>query len=68
MDSNKAPYERQIGLTGKIVSPKIYIAIGISGAAHHTCGFEGAGTVIAINPDKEAKIFDFADYGILDEF
>lgn len=68
VDSNKAPYERQIGLTGKIVSPKIYIAIGISGAAHHTCGFEGAGTVIAINPDKEAKIFDFADYGILDEF
>ena len=68
VDSGKAPYERQIGLTGKIVSPKIYIAIGISGAAHHTCGFEGAGTVIAINPDKDAKIFDFADYGILEEF
>ncbi len=68
VDSNKAPYERQIGLTGKIVSPKIYIAVGISGAAHHTCGFEGAGTVIAINPDKDAKIFDFADFGILEEF
>lgn len=68
VDANKAPYERQIGLTGKIVSPKIYIAVGISGAAHHTCGFEGAGTVIAINPDKDAKIFDFADFGILEEF
>jgi len=68
VDSGKLPYEMQIGLTGKTVSPKIYIAIGISGAVHHTCAIEGADTVIAINPDKEARIFEYADYGILDEF
>ena len=65
VDMGKAPYEEQIGLTGKTVSPKIYIAAGISGAVHHTCAFEGAQTVIAINPDKDARIFDYADYGIL---
>ena len=61
----KAPYEEQVGLTGKNVSPKIYIAAGISGAVHHTCAIEGAQTIIAINPDKDARIFDYADYGIL---
>lgn len=65
VDMGKAPYEEQIGLTGKTVSPKIYVAAGISGAVHHTCAFEGAQTVIAINPDKDARIFDYADYGIL---
>lgn len=68
VDSNGAAYDKQIGLTGKTVSPKIYIAIGISGAIHHTIGIEGAGTVIAINPDKNARIFEYADYGIVDEF
>ncbi len=68
VDDGKASYERQIGLTGKFVCPKIYIAIGISGAVHHTCGIEGSGTVIAINPDKNARIFDYADYGIAEEF
>ena len=63
---NGAPYDMQIRLTGKIVSPKIYIAVGISGAVHHTCAIEGSGTVIAINPDKSARIFDYADYGIID--
>lgn len=66
VDMNKAPYEQQIGLTGKTVSPKIYIAIGISGAVHHTCAIEGADTVIAINPDKNSRIFEYADYGILE--
>lgn len=65
VDMGKAPYEQQVGLTGKAVSPKIYIAAGISGAVHHTCAIEGAQTVIAINPDKEARIFDYADYGIV---
>ena len=51
-----------------MVNPKIYIAIGISGAVHHTCGIEDSGLVIAINPDKDARIFDYADYGILEEF
>ncbi len=66
VDMNKATYDKQIGLTGKTVSPKIYIATGISGAIHHTCAIEGSGTIIAINPDKDARIFEYADYGIID--
>ena len=65
VDMGLAPYEAQIGLTGKNISPKVYVACGISGAVQHTCGYERAGTVIAINPDKDARIFDFADYGII---
>ena len=68
VDMNLMTYEAQIGLTGKMVSPKIYIAVGISGAVHHTCAIEGAGTIIAINPDKNARIFEYADYGIIEEF
>lgn len=67
VDMNLAPYEEQIGLTGKKVSPKIYIAVGISGAVHHTSAIEGADFVIAVNPDKNARIFEYADYGILTE-
>ena len=68
VDMNKIAYDKQIGLTGKTVSPKIYIAIGISGAIHHTCAIEGSTTVIAINPDKDARIFEYADYGIVERF
>ena len=68
VDASAAPYEEQIGLTGKAVSPDIYIAVGISGAVQHTCAIENSGIVIAVNPDKEAKIFDYADYGVLSEF
>lgn len=68
VDMGKAPYDFQVGLTGKSVSPRIYIAVGISGAVHHTCAIEGSDVVIAINPDKDARIFDYADYGILIEF
>ena len=68
VDMGKAPYEQQVGLTGKNVSPKVYIAVGISGAVHHTCAIEGAQSIIAINPDKDARIFDYADYGILATF
>ncbi|MBQ5884828.1 MAG: FAD-binding protein [Clostridia bacterium] len=68
VDMNKLPYDKQIGLTGKTVSPKIYIAVGISGAIHHTCAIEGSTTVIAINPDKNARIFDYADFGIVENF
>ena len=67
VDLDGAPYENQIGLTGKTVSPKIYIAAGISGAIHHTVAIEGAGTVIAINPDKDARIFEYSDFGIISE-
>ncbi len=66
VDVNKATYDKQIGLTGKTVRPKIYIAVGISGAIHHTCAIEGSGTIIAINPDKDARIFEYADYGIVE--
>ena len=65
VDMGKASYDMQIGLTGKTVSPKIYIAIGISGTVQHTCAIEGSTTVIAINPDKNARIFEYADYGIV---
>lgn len=65
VDTGVAPYDMQIGLTGKSVSPKIYIACGISGSVQHTCAVEKAGTIIAINSDKNARIFEYADYGIV---
>lgn len=65
VDSGMAPYEEQVGVTGRMVSPKVYLAFGISGAVQHTVAFEGAGCVIAVNPDKDARIFDYADYGVL---
>ena len=66
-DSGKLPYEKQVGLTGRTVCPKVYVAFGISGAVQHTCAISGAGTVIAVNTDKQARIFDYADYGIIDD-
>ncbi len=68
VDKGTVSYELQIGLTGKTISPKVYIAIGISGAVQHTCAIESADTIIAINPDKDAQIFSFADYGIISSF
>lgn len=68
VDMGKADYSCQIGLTGRTVSPQIYIAVGISGAVHHTCAIENSQTIIAINPDKKARIFDYADFGISDKF
>lgn len=65
VDAEMFPYEKQVGMTGKTVSPPVYLAVGISGAVHHIAGMKQAGTVIAINPDKKAPIFDYADYGIL---
>lgn len=65
VDNDLLPYAAQVGLTGKTVSPALYLAVGVSGAVHHLVGMERAGTVVAINPDKSAPIFDYADYGIL---
>ena len=65
VDNNILPYDMQVGLTGKTVSPPVYIAIGVSGAVHHIVGMQASGTVIAINNDKSAPIFEYADYGIV---
>lgn len=65
VDNGILPYDMQVGLTGKTISPDVYIAVGVSGAVHHIVGMQRAGTVIAINPDREAPIFEYADYGIL---
>lgn len=65
VDHDYFPYEKQVGLTGRSISPKVYIAVGISGAVHHIAGIKNSGTIIAINSDKNAAIFQYADYGIL---
>ena len=65
VDAEMLPYERQVGITGKSVNPAVYLAIGISGAVHHIAGMKQSGTVIAVNPDRKAPIFDYADYGIV---
>lgn len=64
VDSGMAPYELQVGLTGRRVSPGICLCVGVSGAVQHVVGISGAGTVIAVNPDRKAPIFDYADYGL----
>ena len=68
VDNDFLPYEKQVGLTGKTVAPSVYIALGVAGVVHHIVGMQRAGTVIAVNPDKDAPIFDYADYGIIANF
>ncbi len=65
VDNGAMPYKTQVGLTGKVVSPRVYVTFGISGAVQHTSAIAGSGVVISINKDKNARIFDYSDYGII---
>ncbi|MHB8111529.1 MAG: electron transfer flavoprotein subunit alpha/FixB family protein [Syntrophorhabdaceae bacterium] len=67
IDAKWREYDDQIGKSGKTVSPKLYIGCGVSGALHHIMGMDTSGVIVAINKDPNAPIFQYADYGIIDD-
>jgi electron transfer flavoprotein alpha subunit len=64
-DEGWLPMERQIGSSGQTVAPKLYMALGISGAIQHVVGMKGTRTIVAVNKDQNAPIFEIADYGVV---